>query len=203
MSYNIESMKNAMQAYRAKVAEADTRISNTRRDYGEEAAHREALRQQTALDAARMEAQRAIRAAYEAETAEIKRWGTLNGDDLTSDAKLLDAGLVDVYQFEAMKDKYAGNFTMLEALRRYGDARNDEHMKKARDAGRNLEIGGPYNTRDIPTVEGKIATWDKIRDSAMTMLDMIDGRTGDRWGRALHEATEFSAIDHFADGMNV
>lgn len=203
MNHNIESMKNAMQAYRAKVAEADARVNSTRRDYGDEAAQREAIRQQTALDAARLEAQRAIRAAYEAGTSEVKRWGTLNGDNLTADAKLLDAGLVDASRFEDMKAKYADNYTMLEALRKYGDARNDEHMQKARDAGRNLEIGGPYNTRDIPTVEGKIATWDKIRDSAMTMLDMIDGRTGDRWARALHESTGFTSIDHFADGMDV
>lgn len=197
----IDEMKGAMRAYRIQVTDAEERVASIRKDYGEDAAKREWARQQNALEKARSEAGQAIRAAHNAGTTEAKRWATLKGSDLTDDTKLLDAGLVNPEQFDAMKDKYKGNYTMLAALRKYADARNDEHMKKAHEAGR-FEIGGPYQTHDMPTPESKIAAWDKLRDSALSMLDMIDGG-GNMWERALHQATGFSDIEHFGQGADV
>lgn len=201
-SYHVQEMRSAMSAYHQTVKAAHERVNSIRKDYGEEAAQRELERQQKTLDTARSDAQRAIRLAHEHGVADVKRWAQLNGNDLTEDTKLLDAGLVGPEEFDALKSKYRDNYTMTQALRRYADARNNEHMQKAHEAGR-FEIGGPYQTGDMPTPERKVETWGRLRDGALNMLDMIDGTSGDRWSRALHEATGFTSIERFGEGADV
>lgn len=201
MSY-IDEMKGAMRAYRTSMKEATARVDSIRENYGDEAAQREQARQEKALASARTSAQQKIRDAYAGAVRSVEQWGTLDGSRLTDDAKLLQSGLVSPDQFETMKGKYADNYTMLEALRKYGDEQNAKHMKKAHDAGA-FPIGGPYNNRDIPTIDSKKATWGKLRDGALNMLDNIDGSANnDPFSRAWFNEAGAQAIDGFGYGVN-
>lgn len=204
MNKNAETIKNALKAYKDKRETADARIKNIRDNYGEEAAQREAERQNKALKQARAEAESTIRAAHGEGRRAAESWGKLDGSKLTDDIKLLDAGLVDVAAFKDLKERYKDNSSMLAALKKYADKQNAAAAKEARDKG-DLPLVEPFETRDIPTAEGKAKGWDKARDSALDMLDIMDG-TGKyndphNWGAAFIKATMPETLEHFGENL--
>lgn len=204
MNKNAEAIKNALKAYKTKRDTADERIKNIRETYGEEAAQREAERQNKALKQARAEVESTIRAAHGEGRRAAESWGKLDGSKLTDDIKLLDAGLVDAAAFRDLKERYKDNSSMLTALKKYADKQNAAAMKEAHEKG-GLPLAEPFETRDIPTAEGKAKGWDRARDSALDMLDAMDG-TGKYgnphdWGASFVKAAMPETLEHFGEGL--
>jgi hypothetical protein len=193
-----------LQDYKAKRDTADARIKQIRESYGEEAAQREAERQNKALKQARAAAEEAIRAAHGEGRRAAENWGKLDGSKLTDDIKLLDAGLVDREAFRDLKERYKDNSSMLAALKKYADKQNAAAMKEAHEKG-DLPLAEPYETRGIPTAEGKAKSWDRARDSALDMLDAMDG-TGKYsnphdWGASFVKAAMPQTLESFGDNL--
>lgn len=208
MSRYVDDMRNALRGYRGRVQAARARVDEIREAYGQEAADRQREREAKRLKGERATAEAAIREAYSEGIYQVNQWGQLDGGRLTDDAKLLDADLVTPAQFDAMKAKYAGNFTMLAVLKKYGDRQNANAIQAARNMGDHAGAWGvaPYNVRDIPTKEGKLETWEGLRQNALKMLDMIDssGAYGtDPYMAAFGNAMGGAAVENFGQGADV
>lgn len=204
MNQNAERIKTALKDYKAKRETADARINQIREMYGEEAAQHEAERQNKTLKQARAAVEETIRAAHGEGRRAAESWGRLDGSKLTDDIKLLDAGLVDVEAFKDLKARYKDNSSMLAALKKYADKQNAAAMKEAHEKG-DLPLAEPYETRDIPTAEGKAKSWDRARDSALDMLDAMDG-TGKYsnphdWGASFVKAAMPQTLESFGENL--
>lgn len=204
MNQNAENIKKALKAYKEKRDAADARIQQIRENYGEEAAQREADRQNKSLKAARAEVESTIRAATGEGRRAAEAWGRMDGSKLTDDIKLLDAGLVDVATFNELKGRYKDNATMLSALRKYADKQNAAAAKEASEKG-DLPLAEPYETRDIPTAEGKAKSWDNAQRGAFDMLDAMDGSgkygNPQDWGAAFVKAALPDTLEHFGEDL--
>ncbi len=78
----------------------------------------------------------------------------------------------------AIAERYA-LYTMLDRLKKYGEAENQKAMQKARERGE-IVMSGPYNIRNIPTIEGKKAACDNMIVKAKHFLDIADGGSGSK-----------------------
>ena len=203
----VSDMRDAIKAYQGKVTKARGMVDEVREAYGDEAAQREENRQAKNLEAARATAEAAIRDAYSNGVYFARQWGQLNGRDLTDDAKLLDADLVDSQRFDELKAKYSGNYTMLTALKKYGDRKNQEAQQAAFDKGDRAGSWGrePFNVRDIPTLEGRLETWTQLKNGAVGLLDMLDGakQYADPYMRGFRLHMGGKAVDSFGQGADV
>lgn len=202
MNGYIESIKGAIYTYKQRRDNATERIKETAEVYGKEAGDREKEIQSKKLAPYRAEAEEAIREAYRRGVSGVNDWAKLDGAKLTDDAKLLDADLVSKEDFEALKAKYAGNYTMLQALRRYGDRHNEMERQENQKNGW-LALGEAYKTKDIPTAEEKLHNWDLAQKQALHLLDVadMDGDQGD-WGKAFEIAAFPQQLEHFGEGRD-
>lgn len=196
------AIRGALKDYHKAKEAATTRVDAIRQQYGDEAAAREQETQNKRLADARGTAETIIRANHRVAVEHTENWGRLDGSQLTDDAKLLDAGLVDPAEFERMKNKYSVNNTMLVALKKYGDRQNDQARKDAaKDGG--LPLADPFNTRDIPTPAERIKNWDKLQTNALDTLDAIDGKGkySDPWTAAFGKGVYVETMDTFGDDL--
>lgn len=201
MSKYIDDMKNALYSYRTTKLEAEKKVKETRDLYGDEAGDRERERQEKQLSVARERAEGAIREAYSEGVYMAEQWGKLDGSQLTDDMKLLDAGMVDVDAFDKLKERHSDNATMLLALKKYGERMNDMAAHLDREKG-GMGMSAPYDISDIVTGEERVKNWKNARESALGMLDMIDGKGAysDPWSRALGNTMGEQTIEHFGEG---
>lgn len=204
MNEYVNSMKSALETYQTKRQNAKDALFEIERLYGSEGARKEQERQAPQLKTARTAAENAIREAYTKGLAKAKEWGKLDGGRLTDDVKLLDAELVDADAFEAMKEAYKENSTMLTALKKYGERQN---MIAAQERAKAGELPGAdlFNTRDIVTGADRIKEWENLNKTAMDMLDALDG-TGaysDSWNKSLGAALAEETISRFGEGSVV
>ena len=138
---------------------------------------------------------------------EAESWGRMDTSKLTDDIKLLDAGIVDKGEFDRLKAKYSNNYTMLAALRRYGEKQNKEAGKEMQKNGDDY-IGAltePFDVHDIPTTEEKMKKWEKTQASALDLLDAMDGSgkygNPDDWGAAFTLAAMPETLEHFGEDL--
>ena len=174
-------------------------------EYGEEAQKREQERLEAGLKSAREQAESVIRQAHQEAVEFTMKWGQLNGADLTDDAKLLTAGLVDPAEFDRLKEKYHNNATMLTALKKYGDQENAKELEQAHKNGESF-VSVKYNVHDISTADDRIVNWNRLQKSAVDRLDMIDGsgQYRDSWNQAFAKAFDAeSGIDSFGEGIDL
>ena len=194
------AIRNALKEYCVTRDAATKRVESIREQYGDEAAAREQETQNKRLASAREAAETIIRANHREAVEHTEKWGRLDGSQLTDDAKLLDAGLVDPAEFDRMKEKYSVNNTMLAALKKYGDKQNDLARKATTDNG-GLPLADPYNVKDIPTTAERVQNWDKLNTKAMDTLDAIDGKGkySDPWLQAFGKGVYTESVDTFGD----
>lgn len=203
MSKYIDDMKSALVTYKTAKQNAEKRLQEIRELYGDEAGEHESERQAKQLTAARERAEAAIREAYSEGVYLAEQWGKLDGARLTDDVKLLDAGLVDVDAFEALKTRHRDNATMLLALKKYGERMNAAAAQDDREKG-GLGMAAPFNVGDITTGAEKVENWNRAKKQALGVLDMIDGKGAysDPWTQALGNALGDQTIEHFGEGAS-
>ena len=209
MGKYISDIKTALAAYQDMKNKSEQHLTEIRELYGEEAYNRESDRQKVKLQEARTRTETAILDAHKRGRAETEAWGKLDGSRLTDDTKLLDAGLVDVEEFEKLKERYQDNATMLLALKKYGEKRNAEKRQEYAEQDQRtpymIPIPEPYNVRDIATLPDRLHNWDMAKAQAMEVLDMIDG-TGnysDDWNQVLGKSMSAELVETFGEGSGL
>ena len=208
MNQHAVNMKNALNEYKKATEAAKQQIEFITKTYGKEAGEAEKEIQAKKLERARATAVDTITKAAGAGHKEAEAWGRLDGSKLTDDVRLLDAGLVDKAEFDRLKAKYSGNYTMLHALRKYGEKQNKEAGDKIRSSGGDgLEaaLAEPFNLRDIPTAEDKPKRWEKTQAQALDLLDAMDGsgkyKNPHDWGAAFIQAAMPETLEHFGEDL--
>lgn len=194
------AIRNALKEYSATRDAANQRVETIRAQYGDEAAAREQETQNKRLASAREATETIIRDSHRVAVEHTESWGRLDGSQLTDDAKLLDAGLVDPAEFDRLKKQYSVNNTMLVALRKYGDKQNDLARKEAASKGE-IAMAAPFNVKDIPTLDERVQNWDKLNAKAIDTLDAIDGvgKYRDPWTQAFGRGVYDQTVDTFGD----
>ena len=208
MNQHAVNMKNALNEYKKATEAAKQQIKFITDTYGKEAGEAEKEIQAKKLERARATAVDTITKAAGAGHKEAEAWGRLDGSKLTDDVKLLDAGLVDKAEFDRLKEKYSGNYTMLHALRKYGEKQNKEAGDKIRSSGGDgLEaaLAEPFDVRDIPTAEDRPKKWERTQAQALDLLDAMDGsgkyKNPHDWGAAFVQAAMPETLEHFGEDL--
>lgn len=208
MNQHAVNMKNALNDYKKATDTAKRQIEFITTTYGKEAGEAEREIQAKKLEKARAAAVDTINKAAGAGYKEAEAWGRLDGSKLTEDAKLLDAGLVDKAEFDRLKAKYSGNYTMLHALRKYGEKQNKAASDEIRSSGGDglaAALAEPFDLRDIPTAEDKPKRWEKAQAQALDLLDAMDGSgkysNPHDWGAAFILAAMPETMEHFGENL--
>lgn len=175
MNY-IDRTKDAILDYLGKAQQTEKKIAEGRAIYQEEAMQKEESRLRGELAKARQETETKINGIFSEASASAREWGRLDGTKLTADAQLLQGQGVTPEQFAQLVERYQDNYTMLDALRKYGEAKNDEATKEARAAGESgFIMEAPYNVHDIPGPDAKMREYDQNRRRADYFLNIADG----------------------------
>ena len=208
MNQHAENMKKALNDYKKATDTAKQQIEFITNTYGKEAGEAEREIQAKKLEKARAAAVDTINKAAGAGYKEAEAWGRLDGSKLTEDVKLLDNGLVDKAEFDRLKAKYSGNYTMLHALRKYGEKQNKaagEEIRANGGDGLAAALAEPFDLRDIPTAEDKPKRWEKTQAQALDLLDAMDGSgkygNPNDWGAAFILAAMPETLEHFGENL--
>lgn len=176
MNTYIQRTKDAILDYLGKAQKTEAKIAEGRNIYLPDSMEREEKRLRGELMKARRETEAKIESIYREASAGARDWGKLDGSKLTADASLLQGQGVTPEQFTELVERYSDNYTMLDALKKYGEARNKEAVKEAREAGNtDIILSGPYDLQNIPGPDAKMQEWDDMRKRATYFLNVADG----------------------------
>lgn len=180
MNSNAQKMNDALTTYRKAKEYAAARVEEYTQKYGPGVGAEEKEYQAGKTQAARAEAEKQIRDAAKAGREAAEYWGKLYGGQLTDDVELLKNDLIDPAEFENLKTRYQDNATMLLALRKYGERKNQEEAEELRKTG-GVPTREGYRVKDIITAQDKLENWNKVEAQALDLLDAVDG-TGNYGG---------------------
>ena len=187
---HITNMKNAVQGYFTKAVQAAAQAQKNTDMYRADVAEAENAKLRDALQAARLEAEAAIREAQDAGRADAERWGKLSGAEMTDDAKLLQMDL-SADQFADLVDRYKENGTMTTLLAQYAERKNNE-------AAAADPIGlGRYDVSSIPTVEKRAEVYDKFATSARDLIARVD--QNNTFGGGVNSPMLKASIEQFGE----
>lgn len=175
MNTYIQRTKAIIENYLEKANRTAAKIAEGRTIYQKEAMDKEETRLRGELAKARKEAEAKIQGIYEEAAAPARNWGKLDGAKLTADAELLKGEGVTPEQFTELVDRYHDNYTMLDRLRKYGEAQNATAAQKAHEKGEHFALGGPYKVSDIPGPDHKVKEYDSMVKTANHFLNCADG----------------------------
>lgn len=194
------AIKNALQKYLASARMAQAKQDEARKIYQAEVADKECGRIAAWLDGEREAASQAIEAERNQRVRALDAWRKLDGDKLTSDIGLLNNDLISAEQFPEMVERYKDNWTMLSALSKYADRRNEQLRKEIGsgkssypDIDRKLFPAGI-----IPTPESKAEQINKTVAKAYSVIGMIDNGFMGYGGGANSPMVE-AAVNGFAE----
>lgn len=176
MNSYINRTKAVIENYLGKAQKINAKIKEGRAVYQPEAMEREEARLREELAKARREAEANIHSIYEEAAAPARAWGKLDGTKITADAELLKGEGVTPEQFDELVERYQDNYTMLDRLRKYGEAQNAKDAERKRAQG---DVwggwGGPYHVSEIPGPDHKIKEYDNMLKRANHFLNCADG----------------------------
>lgn len=188
MNTYIQRTKDLILDYLGKAQQTEAKITEGRAIYNEEAMKREEARLRENLASMRKATEAEIERYHAAAVADAKSWGKLDGTQLTDDVKLLQ-GDVSVEQFKSLVERYKDNYTMLEQLRGYGERKNREAEKQARENGERGIFVGDYPMDGFSGVNQRIEEADAIRDKAEYFLNVADGTGMDAFALSFARGT--------------
>jgi len=176
MNTYLQRTKDTILDYLGKAQRTAAKIQEGYSIYQKEAMEREEKRLREELAKARKETEAKLDGIYREASSGAREWGKLDGAKLTADAQLLQGQGVTPEQFTELVERYQDNYTMLDALRKFGEARNKATVKEAREAGNNdIFVPAPYDVRNIPGPDAKMQEWDDMRKRANYFLNVADG----------------------------
>ena len=164
-----DKIKNVLENYRKQAQATQSKIEEAKRIYQGDVAEREISRLKGNLEKEKATAASVIKEITAAGRAEAKAWGEMDGEKITADAKLLENNLLIPEQFPIFVEKYKDNGTMSQLLYNYGEKQNAERRAE------NPLAPPAFNTALIASAETLVNNVDHIENSAMSILDMVDG----------------------------
>lgn len=176
MNNYISRIKDQIVDYLDKAQQTQEKITKGYTIYLPDSAEQEEARLRGELAKDRKETEARIAEIIREGSREAQEWGKIDGAKLTADAQLLQGQGVTPEQFTEMVDRYQDNYTMLDQLRKYGEARNAEARKEAQAAGDLSRImDAVYSVWNIPGPGAKMQEWDAIEQRAAYFLNVADG----------------------------
>ena len=177
MNNYIQRTKDTILEYLSKAQRTAAKIQEGYSIYQKDAMEREEKRLRDELAKSRREIEAKLDGIYHEASAGAREWGRLDGSKLTADARLLQSQGVTPEQFKELVNRYSDNYTMLDALRKYGEAQNKAAVREAEDAQSKyqLSINKPYDVDGIPGADAKMQEWDDMRRRATYFLNVADG----------------------------
>lgn len=142
----MSKVKDALKAYKTAAYDAAAEIDKIRRIYREEEAERLVSEVKNRLQAKKAEADAVFSAEIDAGDKRAAEWAKLDGEKITTDAKLLDFDL-EPSEYEELVDRYKDNGTMSRLLFKYGEKKNAAEQGKPN--------GKYYAIHAVPTRETK------------------------------------------------
>ena len=160
-------MREAIQNYWDQAQEIRRKMDQDKKTYAPEFWHGVKETYEKELATGRDVAVQKVYLATEEACDEIREWGTLRGEDMTPDAKLLTSGVViRPDELREMLDKYRDNYTMGRVIRDYLvthkdaiDAAFDPALYQADERAERLKTVG------------------KMADSAISLINTISTPT--------------------------
>lgn len=176
MNIYLKQTKETILDYLGKAQQTAAKIQEGYSIYQKEAMEREEKRLLDELAKERKATEAKLDGIYQEASTSAREWGKLDGAKLTADTQLLQGQGVTPEQFTELVERYSDNYTMLDALRKYGESRNKEAVKEAREAGNNdAFVSVPYDVHNIPGPDAKMQEWDDMRKRANYFLNVADG----------------------------
>jgi hypothetical protein len=174
MKTAIQKSKDAILEYLEKARQAEAKINKARETMIPEYAQQDEKYYRDKLAEARQETEAKIDAIIRDRSRGAEDWGKLDGAKLTADAQLLQGQGVTPEQFNDLVNRYQDNYTMLDQLRKYGEARNAEASEKGHAEGDHFKAPA-YDVTSIPGPDAKVQEWEQIRRQAAYFLNVADG----------------------------
>ncbi len=191
----VERMKNALLEYYNAETKANEEREEAENRYRSDIASAEIEKINAQLLTLYNAARDAITAAEIDAHSVIEQWAQLNGDNITSDAKLLKFDLPK-NQFLHLVQKNSDNATMLFLLKQYAEKHSDEMNAAADVSGTQLYLMNFYDLTLIPDAENRKSAISSLAGSALSLLDSI---RGNGFGKGTKSPLLKTAIDGFGD----
>lgn len=186
MNEHLYTMKKAIQDYQTAIDKAREKIAFHEKYFTPEMAAKEINKIRDGLEKDKAQAEAKIRQAQDAGKAKVRAWGKLDGDKITSDAKLLDYG-VTPEQFSELVGRYESNGTMLTLLKNYAEKKN---------TGRGKD--DPYfDASGIPSVQEREHAYDAFAHDAMGLVDNLSKE--DTFGQGAGSPMMQTAVERFGE----
>ena len=174
MKTAIQRSKDAILDYLSKAQKAEAKIKEAHETMLPEYAQQEETYHRGKLAEARRETEAKIDAVIRERGRGAEDWGKLDGAKLTADVQLLQGQGVTPDQWRDLVERYQDNYTMLDQLRKYGEARNAEASEKGHAEGNHLATPA-YDVTRIPGPDAKVQEWEQMRRQAAYFLNVADG----------------------------
>ena len=174
MKTAIQKSKDAILDYLGKAQKVEKEIAEGRQIYLPDSMEKEEKRLRGKLAEARRETEAKIDAIIRERGRGAEDWGKLDGAKLTADVQLLQGQGVTPDQWGDLVERYQDNYTMLDQLRKYGEAKNEEAREKGHAKGDHFTVLA-YDVTRIPGPDAKVQEWEQIRRQAAYFLNVADG----------------------------
>ena len=206
MNQIIQKMKSALETYLNAATDTIKTIEKMRKEVLPEIVSERADKLYKELSGIRYKCKEQIRAAGAEGRESVDKWGTLNGSDLTDDAKILQTGLILTQKdFDDLCIRYKNNGSMSRLLAQYAEQQN----QKVIPADPNMALDKFTNpsamqtlllTDNLMTIEKKKDIWNRLESSAQTILAAIDGSGV---GKGIDEYPVIFSVENFGEGVEV
>lgn len=207
MNQHLQSMKDAMKNYSARVEKARGQMAQNSKYFKPEEAEKanSDILERLKADGERVKTY--IEDVREKAHKEYESWGQLDGSKITDDAKLLQNKGLSVDQFKALAEKYRNNATMTDLLLKYAN----EHGSNGGGgfsavwnySGGNQERKPHYDTSGLQTAEEKTADFDRYADSALVLTERLSN-VGPAWGDGhMGKAFVDLSVESFGDDAQI
>lgn len=201
MNRHLQSIKDTVTTYHNKAKAADAAIKKAIDELKPEIARERVADIRAKLNHDKAAALDAIRDAQMRGTEEYAdKWEHIRGEDITPDAKLLEAGIsMTQKQYDELCRKYtsAGNNTMCKLLADYADRTNKRLAKENPGA---IFPPGYLTSRELPTPEANGKEWERAARSAENLIEQMDGNG---WMRGADNAIVVNGVEHFGENVDL
>jgi hypothetical protein len=194
-------MRETITTYHGKARAASAAIKKAVAEYKPEIAQERVTEIRAQLAADKAAAMDAIRDAHRRGAEDYSsRWDHIRGEDITPDAKLLEAGIsMTQAQYDGLCSKYtsAGNVTMCKLLADYAERTNKRLAQEHPGA---IFPAGYLTTRELPTPEANGREWERAARAAETLIDRMDG---EGWMRGADDPFVTRSVEHFGENLDL
>ena len=204
MNQIVQKMKTALTAYYGKAKEISSKVDQINKELLPEIAHKRIEPLYQDLTAVRYNSKEQIRAAAAEGRLAVDKWGTLNGSDLTDDAKILQAGLtLTQKEFDDLCIRYKNNGSMSRLLAEYAEKQNQRVIPADPDRitetlADQAALNHVLLTDKLMTIEKKKDQWDRLESSAQMILSAIDGSG---IAKGIDDYAVTFSVEHFGDNV--